>query len=116
VGWAGVAWFGYSTDDSFYRRTVAEIQGEVTKRRERLAQAGKDKGMVAVWKSDLNRVLQIFTVRSVAFSWLSLIVPPQTDLAMDTQKIVSGIHHDAPEGIGGQVRSVSVNPIQPANN
>lgn len=98
---------------------MAEIQGEVIKRSGRLLQAENDKGTIAVWKSGLNGVLQVFTVRSVASTWSLLIVPSQTELVLDTQNSVSDIHHDVPkvpEEIGGQVRSVSASRIQIANN
>ena len=54
----------------------------------------KDKETITTWGSDLNRILHIFNVRSVVFTWLSLIVPFQTELAMNTHVTVSGIRHD----------------------
>ena len=65
-----------SLDD---RRTVGEIQRKVIKRSgrnaaSRLFHAKSDREMITAWKSDLGRVLQVFTVRSAIFTWMSLIV------------------------------------------
>ena len=103
---------------------MAEIQKEVIKQSgrnafSRLVHAKNDKEMVAGWKSDLNRVLQVFNVRSVASTWLSLTVPFQTELAVNTNVTVSDIHRDVSkirEEIGGQVRSVSTSRIQSIGN
>ena len=51
------------------RRTVAEIQGKVLKRSgrgsvSRFLHSRDDKDAIAAWKSDLNRILQVFSVRS----------------------------------------------------
>ena len=75
--------------------------------------------MIAGWKSDLNRILHIFNVRSVTPAWLSLIVPSQTELAVNTHVTVSDIRHDVSkirEEIGGQVRSVSAGHIRSIDN
>ena len=53
------------------RRTVAEIQNEIVKqggrhRFTRFIHARNDKDTIADWKSDLNRILVIFNVRSVS--------------------------------------------------
>ena len=51
-------------------------------------------------------------------TWISLIVPFQTKLAMNTNIAVSDIRHEVSkirEEIGGQVRSVSVSHIQPVD-
>ena len=52
------------------RRTVAEIQGNVIKRSgrhgmSRFFRSRDDKDAIAGWKSDLNRILQVFNVCSV---------------------------------------------------
>ena len=77
--------------------------------------------MIGAWKSDINGFLQIFNVRSVNFTWSSLIVPSQTELAVNTHVAVSDIRHDVSkihqnvskiqEEID-QVRSVSASYIQ----
>ena len=51
------------------RRTVAEIQGKVLKRSRRgrafrFMHSRDDKDVIAAWKSDLNRILQVFNVCS----------------------------------------------------
>ena len=52
------------------RRTVAEIQGRVVKKAtrnpvSRFFRSKNDKDAIAAWRQDLNRILQIFNVRSV---------------------------------------------------
>ena len=41
----------------------------------KLVHVKNDKETIAAWKLDLNGVLQVFTVRSITLTWLSLIVP-----------------------------------------
>jgi len=90
----------------------------------RLAHAKSDKETIATWRSDLNRILLVFNVRSVFFLWLLLIVYSQTELAINTHVAVLNIHHDvvnthilvsdihrnmvnSQEGTDGQHRAVS---------
>ena len=54
---------------AFNRRTVAEIQGYIVEKGgrnllSRLVHAKNDKEVITVWRSDLNRVLHVFNVRS----------------------------------------------------
>ena len=82
----------------------------------RLVQAKNDKETIAAWKLDLNRTLHVFNVCSVVFTLLSLTVPFQTELAINTHVTVSDVHHDVSgirhdvskirEEIGGQARPV----------
>ena len=51
--------------------------------------------MITAWKLDLNRVLQVFTVRSSVLSWSSLIVPLQTELVVNTHTMVLDLHRSA---------------------
>ena len=103
---------------------MAEIQEKVMKRSgrnpvSRLLHAKNDKEMVATWRSDLNRILHVFNVRSVVIARLSLIVPSQTELAINTNVTVSSMRHDMAkirEEMGGQVRSVSASCIQSTGN
>ncbi|KAF9648616.1 hypothetical protein BDM02DRAFT_3260899, partial [Thelephora ganbajun] len=77
--------------------TVAEIRRKVIEQSRRnaappLSRAKNNKEMIVAWKSDLNRILQVFN----------------TELAVRTYVMVTGIHHDVSrirEEIGGQVRS-----------
>ena len=51
---------------------MAEIQRKVIKQSKRNAvsriiHAANDKDAIAAWKLDLNRILQVFNVRSVTF-------------------------------------------------
>ena len=81
----------------------------------RLFHAKNDREMIASWKSDLNRILHVFNVRSVAFAWSPLTGPFQTELAVNTSVTISDIHRDVSrirEEIGSQVRSVSASHIQ----
>jgi divalent metal cation (Fe/Co/Zn/Cd) transporter len=57
----------------------------------RLVHAKLDKETIASWRSDLNRILHIFNVRSVFSVWLSPTVHFQTELAIDTNTSVSDI-------------------------
>ena len=75
-----------------------------------------DKGTIAAWKSDLDRVLRVFNVRLDIITWISLIVPFQTKLAMDTNITVADIHRGMSKMIDGQVRSESVGHIQPIDS
>ena len=75
-------------------RTVAEIQDKVIKQSgrnaaSRLFHAKNDKETIAAWKLDLNRILHVFNVRSVVFTWTLLILPLQTELAMNTHTLAA---------------------------
>jgi len=59
-----------STNHVIDRKTVAEIQKKVVKqsgkhRISRFLHARSDKDTIAGWKSELNRILVVFNVRSV---------------------------------------------------
>ena len=98
---------------------MAEIQEKIIKKGERnqfsrLVYAKVDKETIAGWNSDLNRILHVFNVCSVVFTWLSLTVPLQTELAINTNVAVSDVRHDVSEIrrdmseiLDGQSRSVS---------
>ena len=60
----------------------------------RFVNAKNDKDIIAAWKSDLNRILHVFNVRSVTSVRPLLIVCFQTELAINTNVVVSGIRHD----------------------
>ena len=80
----------------------------------RFVLAKADGGMVAAWKSDLNGILQVFNVRPDIITWISLIVPFQTKLALNTNITTSDVLHNVlkiREEIGGQVCSGSVSHI-----
>jgi len=77
---------------------VAEIQRKVIKQTRRnpasrLLHAKNDKETIAAWKSDLNRILHVFNVRSIVPVWLLLTVHFQAELAMNTHVIASDVHH-----------------------
>ena len=106
---------------------MAEIHRKVIKQNgrnvvSRIFQAGNDKDTIAAWNADLNRILQVFNVCSVAFTWSSLIVHFQTELIMNTHVTVSDIRDDVSgirrgmsmiqEEIGGQVCLVSASHTQ----
>jgi hypothetical protein len=78
---------------------VAEIQRKIIKRGKRNAasrfvHAKNDKETIATWRSDLDRILLVFNVRSVVFMWLLLTVRFQTELAINTHITVSDIRHN----------------------
>ena len=71
VSWTGdIIVSDSSTDRVLHCRTVAEIQNKVVKQSgrnavSRLFHARDDKETIGAWKSELNRILVIFNVRSV---------------------------------------------------
>ena len=76
---------------------MGEIQGSAIKQARRNVisrhlHAKNDKEKIAVWKSDLNRILQVFNVRSIISVWLSLTPRSQTELTINTHMAVSEIH------------------------
>ena len=54
--------------------------------------AKNDKDEITIWRSDLDRILHVFNVRSIAFVRSSLTVNFQTELAIDTHTTVSNTH------------------------
>ena len=63
--------------DVTQHRAVVEIQKNVTKQSKRnpvsrLLHAKGDKEAIAAWRQELNRILHVFNVRSIASSLLSL--------------------------------------------
>ena len=54
--------------------------------------AKNDKEKIATWKSDLNRILQVFNVRSIIYVRPFLTRHPQTELALNTHATVSNTH------------------------
>ena len=113
---------------------MAEIHRKVIKQSgrnaaSRILQAANDKDTIAAWKLDLDRILQVFNVRSIVPSWSSLTVSIQTELIMNTHIAISDMRHDVlgirtdvsgirgdvlkiREDIGGKVRSVSASCIR----
>ena len=76
----------------------------------RVFQASNDKDSIAAWKLDLGRILQVFNVGSIIFTWSSLTDIFQTELVMNIHVTVSDMRRDVSkirEEIGGQVHSVS---------
>ena len=57
----------------------------------RLFNAKDDKEAIAAWRLDLNRILHVFNVRSIASSPPLLTIRFQTELAINTHVAVSGI-------------------------
>ena len=92
------------------RRAIAEIQRDVIElgRRStisRLLHAKSDSDTLAAWRSDLNRILHVFNVRSTTFSPTILTVRFQTELAINTHAAVSDIHRTIVERRDGTDRS-----------
>ena len=76
---------------------MAEIQRGVVKGGKRNAisrvlHSRNDKEAIATWRLDLNRILHIFNVRSITSAWPSLTVHFQTELAINTNVVVSDVH------------------------
>ena len=92
------------------RRAIAEIQRDVIElgRRStisRLLHAKGDNDTLAAWRSDLNRILHVFNVRSTTYSPTMLTVRFQTELAINTHAAVSDIHRTIVERRDGTDRS-----------
>ena len=103
-------------------RTVAQIQRSVVKLGKsnpisRRLHAKNDKDTIAAWKSDLNRILQVFNVRStVPCLPIFLTSRFQTELALQTHEVVSDIHRTVVKGregidIRNQTVSAHCNPF-----
>ena len=100
--------------------TVAEIQEKVIEKGERsllsrLAHARNDKEVMATWRSDLNRVLHVFNVRSAPYVRQPLTAPLQTQLAVNTHMAVLDIHRSVVTGQGatdGQRHSASATSVR----
>ena len=60
----------------------------------RLFNAKDDKDTIAAWRLDLNRILQVFNVRSITSSPPLLTICFQTELAINTHIAVSNIGHE----------------------
>ena len=81
-------------------RTVAQIQRSIVtlgKRNpiSRTFHARNDKHTIAAWMSDLDRILQVFQVRSTVPSLPPLLTThSQTELALHTHVAVSDVRHD----------------------
>jgi len=96
-------------------RAVAEIQKKVIKQRgrnviSRHLHVKNDKEKITTWRLDLDRILQVFNVRSVVTIWRLLTLDSQTELAINTNVIVSEthvmvskIHRTIVEGQGGSL-------------
>ena len=87
------------------RRIVAEIQRKIRTRGKQSVvspriHSEKDKEAMVTWRSDLDRILRVFNVRSIVFVWLLLTVYFQT-------KIVRNSMLGGREGTDGQRQSVS---------
>ena len=67
----------------------------------RFVRAKADGGTIAAWKLDLNRILHVFNVRLDVITWISLIAPFQTKLAMNTNITVSDIYRGVIGKTGG---------------
>ena len=99
---------------------MAEIQRRIVEQGKRGAisryfHAKNDKDKIATWKSDLNRILQIFNVRPFVSARSLLTMRFQTELTInihatvsDTRNIVSDIHRTI---VNGQGESGSANML-----
>ena len=84
--------------DRQHRRTVAEIEKDITKQgrrnpTSRFFHPKSDGKKMTAWRGELNRILQIFNVRSVTLPLASLTICPQTELAIDTNAAISNTHN-----------------------
>jgi len=56
--------------------------------------AKNDKETIATWRSDLNRIINVFNVRGVTPARPPLTIHSQTELALNTNVAVSDVHLD----------------------
>ena len=86
--------------NAFDCRTVAQIQRSAVEpdRRNffsRILNQNKDKDAIAAWRSELDRIVHVFEVRSTVQSLLTLLtVHLQTELAIQTHVAVTDIRED----------------------
>ena len=84
-----------------HRRTLADIRNKVAKRSmqnaiSRAFHAKSDSQAIASWKIDLNRILLVFNVRSVASVPLSVLtVQSQTELGLNIYGAISNVRDGA---------------------
>ena len=81
---------------------MAGIQNNVIERGKRnvvsrVFHSKTDKDAIAAWRQDLNRILQIFTVRPINRIWQSLIHHSQAELLMNTHLTVADTHLTVPD-------------------
>ena len=81
------------------RESVIELNNRNTI--SRVFHAKSDHDAVVGWNSDLNRILQIFNVRSTILSLDTLPTTHfQTELALHMEAAVSNVHHDVADTHG----------------
>ena len=104
---------------------MAEIQRNIVNQGKRNVfsrhfHAKTDKETIAGWRLDLNRILHVFNVRSIPSVRISLTVRPQTELAINTNVVVTSTHTIVSEihrtmvesrGVAGGKYQVSVTHI-----
>ena len=79
-------------------RTMAGIQEKIIEKCgqnlvSRLAHVKNDKQTITTWMFDLNRILHIFNICPVIAVCSLLTTHSQTELAINTNLIVSDVHH-----------------------
>ena len=95
--------------NAFDCRTVAQIQRSAIEPDNRnlfsrILNPKKDKDAIAAWRSELDRIVHVFEVRSTVQSLLTLlIVHLQTELAIQTHVAVTDIREDVGDIRGGVV-------------
>ena len=86
-------------------RTVATIQNVVKQGKQnvfsRIFHAKRDRSSIATWRQDLTNVLQIFNVRFVGSASYLLRASFQTELAINTHKLVVDTHRNVLTGQAG---------------
>ena len=88
-------------------RTVTDIKNEIAERSKqnaflRTVHAKNNSQTIADWKSDLDRVLLIFNVRTVVSLWLAcvdalVVYSSQTELGLNTYAIASDVRDGVTE-------------------
>jgi hypothetical protein len=81
------------------RRTMAEIQGNVTQKGKQswasgFVNARGDKGAIAGWTQELTMVLDVFKVRSFHFDWYLLTAPCQTELLINVYVVAERVERN----------------------
>ena len=88
------------------RRTVAEIQEKVLKRSgrgsvSRFFHSRDDKDAIVAWKSDLNRILHVFNVRS---RYPHFVAANYSILRLSSSSIYIGMYRNLTKGLAARVR------------
>ena len=122
MSWTGSVRAEQFIHKSVNHRTVAGIQNRVIEKGKRnvvsrvfhsvFHSKSVDNDDIASWREDLNRVRQIFTVRSISHIWQSLINHFQAELSANTHAMVVDIRRRAWATQAGTAKHQSIRVLE----